>query len=100
MTYKLLTPGEIAAGNRIVIENNRLQTASLSTRVKIAALLLKQPIIKPNDINELLYMKKTEHGDTEYQTLNYTELNKEELPPAEEPPGDDPNNIEEDNPNG
>ena len=100
MTYKLLSPGEISAGNQIVIENNRLQTASLSTRVKIAALLLKQPIIKPNDINELLYMKKTEHGDTEYQTLNYTELNKEELPPAEEPPGDDPNNIEEDNPNG
>lgn len=99
MTYKLLSQGEIAAGNQIVIENNRLQTASLSTRVKMAALLLKQPVIKPNDINELLYMKKTEHGDTEYQTLNYTELKNEELPSAEEPPGDDPNNIEEENQN-
>jgi len=100
MTYKLLSPGEIAAGNKIVIENNRLQTASLSTRVKIASLLLKQPIIKPNDINELLYMKKTEHGDKEYQTLNYTELEKDELSQGDKPPIENPNNVEEVQQNG
>ena len=100
MTYKLLSPGEVAAGNQIVIENNRLQTASLSTRVKIAALMLKQPVIKPNDINELLYMKPTENGDKEYQTLNYTDIDKEPIPSPDKKPDDDPNNNEEDNQDG
>ncbi len=99
LTYKLLTPGEIAAGNKVVIQESRLQTASFKTRINIAGLLLKQPVVKPNQINELLYVDPLDNGDKEYMTLNYTEQGKEEIPSPDEPPVDDPNN-EEDNQDG
>ncbi len=99
LTYKLLTPGEIAAGNRIVIQESRLQTASFKTRINIAGLLLKQPVVRPNQINDLLYMDPLENGDKEYMTLNYKEQGKEELPSPDKPPVDDQNN-EEDNQDG
>ena len=77
LTYKVFTQFEIQNENKILVETNRLQTASLATRVAIADRYIKLPVIKPNIINELLYLPKTENGDKEYSTLNYVESDKQ-----------------------
>lgn len=77
LTYKLFTKFERQNENRIVVETNRLQTASLATRVAIADRYIKLPVVKPNIINELLYLPKTENGDKEYSTLNYVQTDKQ-----------------------
>ena len=77
LTYKLFTNFEIQNENKIVVEANRLQTASLATRVAIADRYIKLPVIKPNIICELLYLPKTENGNKEYSTLNYVESDKQ-----------------------
>lgn len=84
LMIKLFTPGEINAGNKIVIDSNRLQTASLTTRVAIADRYLKLPVVKPNVINELLYLPKTKEGEKEFLFLNYKETNKEETGESKE----------------
>ena len=77
LTYKIFTKFERANENEILVETNRLQTASLATRVAIADRYIKLPVIKPNIINELLYLPKTENGDKEYSTLNYVQSDKQ-----------------------
>lgn len=76
LNYKLLTKKERATGNKIILDANRLQTASLSTRIKIAQTMMRLPLVKPNDIASLLYLPKMENGDTEYEFLNYQNTNK------------------------
>jgi hypothetical protein len=105
LTYKLLTKGEIEKGNRIEVDVDRLQTASLKTRVMIADRYLKLPVMVPNVISELLFLPKTENGDKEYATLNYTDANKQSEyqgvdgkdDQENDPDETDPNNEEEDN---
>lgn len=87
-TYKLFSSGEISAGNRVTIDANRLHTASLKTRTMVADRLLKLPVIKPNMINELLFMPKTEAGEKEYMTLNYTEADDVDKPDEDNLDGD------------
>lgn len=77
LTYKLLTKGERNVGNNIKIDANRLQTASIKSRILIANTLLKLPIVKPNMIVDLLYLPKLENGETEYAFLNYTQADKQ-----------------------
>lgn len=76
LTTKLFTLREFAVGNRIDVVVNPLQTASLSTRIKIVEAYLKLPTIKPNVVCELLYLPKLENGDKEVQSLNYVTANK------------------------
>ena len=77
LTYKLLTKGERNVGNNIKIDANRLQTASIKSRILIANTLLKLPVVKPNMIVDLLYLPKLENGETEYAFLNYTQADKQ-----------------------
>lgn len=56
--------------------SSKLHTASLKTRILIAQQVLKMPVIRPNVINELLYLPLLENGDKEYATLNYIEADK------------------------
>lgn len=77
LTVKLFTQSEIEKGNNVRITSSRLQNASLNTRIKIAQLLMKMPIVKPNQITELLYLAKLENGDKEYAVLNYTQSDKQ-----------------------
>jgi HK97 family phage portal protein len=76
LTYKIFSLAEIRQGNAIEIYTDALQTASLKTRATIAALIMKLPTYRPNDINDLLYMPRTINGDKEYSTLNYVEADK------------------------
>lgn len=71
LTYKIYTAEEIAKGNRIRIISDKLQTASMKTRVNIASIIQKQPVYVPNVVNKLLYLPETENGDKEYSSLNY-----------------------------
>jgi HK97 family phage portal protein len=77
LTYKLFTELERAHGNAIRIDANRLQAASLKTRVTIASLIQKLPMYKPNTVNDLLFVPRTEHGDEEYSTLNYVKTDEQ-----------------------
>ncbi|OHE41480.1 MAG: hypothetical protein A2Y16_05420 [Tenericutes bacterium GWF2_57_13] len=77
LTYKLFTPGERSAGNRIEIDADRLHTASMRTRVQVAALYAKLPVVKPNVICDLLFLPRTEAGEKEYSTLNYVDSSKQ-----------------------
>jgi len=113
LNYKLLSKGERSAGNKIIIDTNRLQTASMKTRILVADRYLKLPVIQPNVINDLLYLPKSENGEKEYAFLNYTEADKlndyqgnnpsgpgvdpeeEENPTEEEPPEEEKPNEEE-----
>ena len=104
LTYKLFTKGERSAGNKIEIDADRLHTASLKTRVQVAMIYSKLPVIKPNVICDLLFLPKTENGEKEYGNLNYVDSTKQsqyqgvgEPTPIEEDPEIKP---KEDNNNG
>lgn len=93
MTDKLLTQGERDYGNVIRIDTNRLQTASLTTRINLANTLLKSPLVRQNDINDLLYIPRIEGGDEPKEWLNYytnkNKDNKDEPTDEEEKGGDE-----------
>lgn len=76
-TAKIFTRKEIAYGNRVVIAPDRLESASLKSKIEIAKVIQKLPVYVPNHINELLGMPKTEEGDKEYSTLNFVEADKQ-----------------------
>ena len=87
LTQKLLTQREIEFGNKIVVDANRLQTASLKTRLMAAQTLQKSPIHRPNDVNKLLYIDPIEGGDEPFIFLNYQEkdLDNKSKPLEEKP---------------
>lgn len=76
LTNKIFSQREFEYGNRIVVEINRLQTASLETRRKIAEVYVKLPTIIPNVVCDLLYLPRSENGDKEVQSLNFVNANK------------------------
>ena len=76
LTNKIFSPREFEYGNRIVVEINRLQTASLETRRKIAEVYEKLPTIVPNVVCDLLYLPRSKNGDKEVQSLNFVNANK------------------------
>lgn len=77
LTVKIFTQGELSAGNKIRIQDNRLNTASMRTRVQVAAMYMKLPVIVPNVVSDLLYLPKSENGDKEFSTLNYVQTDKQ-----------------------
>lgn len=77
LTYKIFTSKELAFGNRIVIEFDKLDTASLKTKIAVAQVIQKLPTYRPNDINRLLGMPVTENGEKEFSTLNYVDAYKQ-----------------------
>jgi len=77
LTNKLLSEWEFFKGNRIEIQTNPLQTASIGTRTKIVASLKGiLPIVVPNDLLKLLYLPPIEGGDKPMQTLNFVDAEK------------------------
>lgn len=77
LTYKIFTSKEIAFGNRIAIIFDKLDTASLKTKIAVAQVVQKLPTYRPNDVNRLLGMPTTENGEKEFSTLNYVDANKQ-----------------------
>lgn len=77
LSYKLLTTDERRRGYSINVEVDKLQHASLKTRVLIAGVIQKLPTYIPNVVNKLLYLPTSPHGEDEYATLNYTPSDKQ-----------------------
>lgn len=104
LTFKIFTSKEIAFGNHIGIVFDKLDTASLKTKIAVAQVVQKLPTYKPNDVNRLLGMPVTENGEKEFSTLNYVDADKQNeyqgVKPAEEEPPEEITIEEEDEPNG
>lgn len=77
LTYKLFSSTEISFGNKISITTDRLESASLKSKIAIAVVIQKLPTYRPNDINRLLGMPVTENGEKEFATLNYVDADKQ-----------------------
>ena len=71
LTTKLFSRREISQGNAIHIQSDRIQTASLKTRLSMANLLRQLPIVVENDILNLLYLKPVEGGDEPQVNLSF-----------------------------
>jgi HK97 family phage portal protein len=77
LTYKLLTSDERKRGYKINVDVDKLQHASLKTRVAIAGVIQKLPTYVPNVVNKLLYLPTSPHGDEEFSTLNYVKADQQ-----------------------
>lgn len=77
LTNKILTRDDVQKGLEIVIDANRLHSASLKTRKDIALAYMKLPVYKPNVVTELLFLPSLKNGEKEYATLNYVDAEKQ-----------------------
>lgn len=70
LTDKLFTPREQAFGNSILLEANRLQFASNTTKTNILKELMPLGLFTVNQALEILNLPAVEDGDRRVQTLN------------------------------
>lgn len=70
LTEKLFTPREQAFGNSILMEANRLQFASNTTKTNILKELMPLGLFTVNQALEILNLPSVEDGDRRVQTLN------------------------------
>lgn len=70
-TYKLLTERERAHGNKIIFSTDRLQYATLQTRITIADEMLDRGTITINEYRRIMYLPEIEDGDVRMVSLNY-----------------------------
>lgn len=78
-TYKLLTERERGFGNKIIFTANRLQYATLQTRMTIGGGLYDRGIITINEFRELMYYEPIEGGDVRMISLNYVKTGDQSL---------------------
>lgn len=73
-TFKLLSERERGFGNKIIFTANRLQYATLQTRVTLGAQLFDRGIITINEYREMMYFEPIEDGDVRMVSLNYVKV--------------------------
>lgn len=78
-TYKLLSERERGFGNKIIFTANRLQYATLQTRMTIGGGLYDRGIITINEFRELMYYEPIEGGDVRMISLNYVKTGDQSL---------------------
>lgn len=78
-TFKLLTERERGFGNKIIFTANRLQYASMQTRMAIGGGMFDRGIITINEFRELLYYEPIEGGDVRMISLNYVKTDDQSL---------------------
>ena len=71
LTRKIFTKREQAFGNSIMLESNRLQFASATTKTNLIFNLLPMGIMSINEAREVLNLSAIEGGDRYIQSLNY-----------------------------
>lgn len=76
LSLKVLTARERGHGERIGVLVNDLQAISYSTRIKLAEELTKLPIIKTNQVLQVLGLDPVEGGDEPVQNLNYVKASE------------------------
>lgn len=75
LTSKLFTQREISFGNSILMEANRLQFASNTTKTNILKELVPLGLFTINQALEILNLPSVEDGDRRVQTLNVASTN-------------------------
>lgn len=78
-TFKLLSERERGFGNKVIFTANRLQYATLQTRMTIGGGLFDRGIITINEFRELMYYEPTEGGDVRMISLNYVKTGDQSL---------------------
>lgn len=78
-TFKLLSERERGFGNRIIFTANRLQYATLQTRMTIGSQLYDRGIITINELRELMYYEPIDGGDVRMISLNYVNTDDQSL---------------------
>jgi HK97 family phage portal protein len=78
-TFKLLSERERGFGNKVIFTANRLQYATLQTRMTIGGGLFDRGIITINEFRELMYYEPIEGGDVRMISLNYVKTGDQSL---------------------
>lgn len=78
-TFKLLSERERGFGNKIIFTANRLQYATLQTRVNLGAQLFDRGIITINEYREMMYFEPIEDGDVRMVSLNYVKADEQSI---------------------
>jgi len=78
-TFKLLSERERGFGNKVIFSANRLQYASMQTRMAIGGGMFDRGIITINEFRELLYYEPIEGGDVRMISLNYVNVDDQSL---------------------
>ena len=78
-TFKLLSERERGFGNKIIFTANRLQYATLQTRVNLGAQLFDRGIITINEYREMMYFEPIEDGDVRMVSLNYVKADDQSI---------------------
>jgi HK97 family phage portal protein len=75
LTNKLFTQREQSFGNSIMLESDKLQFTSNSTKVTALKELMPLGLLTINQALKILNLPGIENGDTRYQTLNVADTN-------------------------
>ncbi len=78
-TYKLLSERERGHGSRIIFTSNRLQYATLDTRLRMAGEAADRGAITINEYRELLYYPPIDGGDVRIISLNYVKTDDQSI---------------------
>ena len=92
-TNKCFSKQEIACGNRIIFEANRLAYASYKTKVSIIQTLMPLGLLTQNQALEILNLPSFDEGDKRIISLNYVDAKKQNVYQGVE--GDDKDEQEE-----
>lgn len=71
-TYKSFTEREMGHGNEIMFEPNRIQYASIKTKIELIKTMGPMAVIKKDEMREIFNLPSMDEGGNDYvQTLNY-----------------------------
>ena len=94
-TSKLFTERERGFGNEIIFEANRLQYASVKTKIAMVEQMVPMGLLTINEAREIFNLAPVEDGDKRLVSLNYVQADKQNLYQL----GEDDNSIEGDDDN-
>lgn len=77
LTKKIFTKNERTRGNRIVVEQSKLQQMSIQSRLNILTATKELGLLTLNEMRELIYLPPVENGDVRQVSLNYVDADKQ-----------------------
>lgn len=76
LTRKLFTEKELAHGNQIIFEANRLQYTSATSKISLLKELMPMGLLTINEGREVLNLSPIEGGEKRIMSLNYIDADK------------------------
>ena len=78
LTKKLFTQNEVAYGNKIIIQVDKIQSMSITSRLNIIKEVKEVGMLTINEMRELVYLPPVEDGDIREVSLNYVNSQKQD----------------------